>query len=191
MLLCLHEEHAVAHRARLREGDRAADGGRRALNVGLMHASMAIFNAFCDRVPMLVVGATGPLDAAERRPWIDWLHTATDQAALVRAVPQVGRPARVGRRLPCSRSPAPHLLSTTRAVRPCLPLPRRRDPGGTAGRARGASAAGALQAPAPPPCRPGPRRGACERLAGAHNLVLLAGRGSRDETAWRATDRAR
>ena len=53
-------------------------------NVGLMHASMAIFNAWCDRVPMLVIGATGPVDAALRRPWIDWLHTARDQGALVR-----------------------------------------------------------------------------------------------------------
>ena len=33
---------------------------------------------------MLIIGATGPLDAAKRRPWIDWLHTATDQAALIR-----------------------------------------------------------------------------------------------------------
>src|SRR5439155_1562162 len=53
-------------------------------NVGLMHASMAIFNAWCDRKPMLVLGATGPWDAAKRRPWIDWIHTASDQAALVR-----------------------------------------------------------------------------------------------------------
>jgi thiamine pyrophosphate-dependent acetolactate synthase large subunit-like protein len=53
-------------------------------NVGLMHASMGIFNAYCDRVPMLVLGATGPLDATARRPWIDWIHTAADQAALVR-----------------------------------------------------------------------------------------------------------
>lgn len=45
---------------------------------------MAIYNAFCDRVPMLILGATGPLDASKRRPWIDWLHTATDQAALIR-----------------------------------------------------------------------------------------------------------
>jgi thiamine pyrophosphate-dependent acetolactate synthase large subunit-like protein len=29
-------------------------------NVGLMHASMAIFNAWCDRVPMLILGATVP-----------------------------------------------------------------------------------------------------------------------------------
>ena len=53
-------------------------------NVGLMHATMAIFNAWCDRVPMLILGATGPWDAAKRRPWIDWLHTSSDQGALVR-----------------------------------------------------------------------------------------------------------
>ena len=41
---------------------------------------MAIFNAWCDRVPMLILGATGPWDAARRRPWIDWIHTASDQA---------------------------------------------------------------------------------------------------------------
>ena len=53
-------------------------------NVGLMHGSMAIFNAWCDRVPMLILGATGPWDAAKRRPWIDWIHTSADQGALVR-----------------------------------------------------------------------------------------------------------
>src|SRR5207237_9244347 len=53
-------------------------------NVGLMHATMAMFNAWCDRVPVVVLGATGPVDAAKRRPWIDWIHTAQDQGALVR-----------------------------------------------------------------------------------------------------------
>src|SRR6202012_1891373 len=51
----------------------------------LMHATMAIFNAWCDRAPMLLLGATGPVDAARRRPWIDWIHTAKDQGALIRA----------------------------------------------------------------------------------------------------------
>ena len=37
-------------------------------NVGLMHASMAVFNAWCDRLPLLLLGATGPWDAARRRP---------------------------------------------------------------------------------------------------------------------------
>ncbi|EMD00222.1 hypothetical protein BAUCODRAFT_30691 [Baudoinia panamericana UAMH 10762] len=84
MLVCLHEEHAVsiAHGyAKVAEKPMAV--GLHA-NVGLMHATMAIFNAWCDRVPMLILGATGPLDATRRRPWIDWAHTAQDQGALVR-----------------------------------------------------------------------------------------------------------
>jgi len=46
---------------------------------------MAIFNAWCDRMPVLVIGATGPVDAAKRRPWIDWIHTMSDQGGLVRS----------------------------------------------------------------------------------------------------------
>ena len=52
--------------------------------VGLQHASMAIFNAWCDRVPVLVLGGTGPMDLTKRRPWIDWIHTALVQGNLVR-----------------------------------------------------------------------------------------------------------
>ena len=84
MIVCLHEEHAVS----------IADGFSRVAqepmavalhsNVGLMHATMTIFNAWCDRRPMLIIGATGPVDAAKRRPWIDWIHTSKDQGALVR-----------------------------------------------------------------------------------------------------------
>ena len=84
MLLCLHEEHAVAIAHGYAKVTDAPLAVALHSNVGLMHASMAIFNAFCDRVPMLLLGASGPLDAERRRPWIDWLHTATDQAALVR-----------------------------------------------------------------------------------------------------------
>ena len=84
MLLCLHEENAVAIAhgyAKVTEQPLAV-----ALhsNVGLMHATMAIFNAWCDRVPMLILGATGPVDAAKRRPFIDWIHTSRDQASIVR-----------------------------------------------------------------------------------------------------------
>ncbi|HVV94466.1 MAG TPA: thiamine pyrophosphate-dependent enzyme [Hyphomicrobiales bacterium] len=84
MLLCLHEEIAVA----IAHGYAKVAGKPMAVavhsNVGLMHASMAIFNLWCDRVPALILGATGPVDAAKRRPWIDWIHTTADQAALVR-----------------------------------------------------------------------------------------------------------
>ncbi len=84
MLLCLHEESAVA----MAHGW-AKVTGRPLLvfvhaNVGLMHATMAIFNAWCDRVPVIVLGATGSLDATRRRPWIEWIHTARDQGALIR-----------------------------------------------------------------------------------------------------------
>ncbi|MEN8583994.1 thiamine pyrophosphate-dependent enzyme [Burkholderia sp. RS01] len=84
ILVCLHEEHAVA----IAHGWSKITGTPMAValhsNVGLMHASMAIYNAWCDRAPMLIIGATGPLDAAARRPWIDWIHTSADQPAIVR-----------------------------------------------------------------------------------------------------------
>lgn len=84
MLVCLHEEHAVAiaHGYAKVTGEPMAVGLH--ANVGLMHAAMAIYNAYCDRVPMLMVGATGPVDAARRRPWIDWIHTSGDQGMIVR-----------------------------------------------------------------------------------------------------------
>ena len=84
MLLCLHEEHAVA----IAHGYAKVTGQPMAValhsNVGLFHATMAIFNAWCDRMPVLILGATGPVDAVKRRPWIDWIHTARDQGAIVR-----------------------------------------------------------------------------------------------------------
>jgi thiamine pyrophosphate-dependent acetolactate synthase large subunit-like protein len=84
MLVCLHEEHcvAIAHGyAKVTDKPMAAAVHS---NVGLMHATMAVFDAWCDRAPVMVLGATGPVDAAMRRPWIDWIHTSRDQAALVR-----------------------------------------------------------------------------------------------------------
>jgi len=84
MLMCLHEEAAVA----LAHGyAKVTNRPMLAIvhsNVGLMHATMAIFNAFCDRVPILILGANGPVDAAKRRPWIDWIHTTLDMGAQVR-----------------------------------------------------------------------------------------------------------
>jgi thiamine pyrophosphate-dependent acetolactate synthase large subunit-like protein len=84
MLLCLHEESAVA----IAQGWAKVTGRAMAAmvhsNVGLMHATMAVFNAWCDRMPVVLLGATGPVDAVKRRPWIDWIHTAADQGALIR-----------------------------------------------------------------------------------------------------------
>ena len=84
MLLAVHEETAVA----LAHGYARVAGRPMAValhsNVGLMHATMAIFNAWCDRVPILMLGGVGPMDAVQRRPWVDWIHTARDLGALIR-----------------------------------------------------------------------------------------------------------
>ncbi len=84
MLLCLHEEAAVAIAHGYAKVTGKAMVSAVHSNVGLMHATMAMFNAWCDRMPVVVLGATGPVDAVKRRPWIDWIHTARDQGALVR-----------------------------------------------------------------------------------------------------------
>lgn len=81
---CCHEEVAVA----VAHGYAKATGKPMAVLthniVGLQHASMAIFNAWCDLVPILVLGGTGPMDFTKRRPWIDWIHTALVQGNQVR-----------------------------------------------------------------------------------------------------------
>lgn len=84
IILCNHEEVAVAIAhgyAKLRGRAMAA-----ALhsNVGLMHGTMAIFNAYEDRAPVLLLGGNGPMDATRRRPWIEWIHTTHGQGELVR-----------------------------------------------------------------------------------------------------------
>ena len=84
LLLCVHEESAVA----LAHGYARVTGKPLPValhaNVGLMHATMAIFNAWCDRIPMLLLGGVGPIDAVKRRPWVDWIHTSRDLGAIVR-----------------------------------------------------------------------------------------------------------
>jgi thiamine pyrophosphate-dependent acetolactate synthase large subunit-like protein len=53
--------------------------------VGLQHATMGIYDAFCDRVPVyLVLGNT--LDAAHRGGEVTWLHSVQDAAAMVREI---------------------------------------------------------------------------------------------------------
>ena len=84
LLLCVHEEHSVA----LAHGYAKVTGEPMTValhaNVGLMHGTMAIFNAWCDRVPIMMLGAVGPVDARRRRPWVDWIHTSRDLGALIR-----------------------------------------------------------------------------------------------------------
>lgn len=84
LLLCLHEEHAVAIAHGYAKVTGKAMAAAAHSNVGLFHATMAVFNAWCDRMPLILIGATGPVDASHRRPWIEWIHTARDQGAIVR-----------------------------------------------------------------------------------------------------------
>jgi acetolactate synthase-1/2/3 large subunit len=52
--------------------------------VGLLNASMTIYDAWCDRAPVVIIGGTGPLDSSKRRGAVDWQHTANVQGGLVR-----------------------------------------------------------------------------------------------------------
>jgi acetolactate synthase-1/2/3 large subunit len=82
-LTCTHEESAVA----MAHGYFKIAGKPLLVlchgTVGLQHASMAIYNAWCDRVPVIVMGGTD-LDAAKRPPGVPTFHSAQDINALVR-----------------------------------------------------------------------------------------------------------
>lgn len=184
MIVVLHEEHAVA----IAHGYAKVAGRPLAAilhsNVGLMHGSMAIFDAWVDRVPVIVLGATGPVDAAKRRPWIDWIHTAQDQAALVRhfikwdAQPasigaaqeamlranQIATTAPQGPVYICFDAALQESRLTEKAFMPELSRYR-----------------------APPSARPADKLilQAAALLSKAQRPVILAGRVSRDEAGWR------
>ena len=50
--------------------------------VGLQHAAMAVYDAWCDRVPVIMGG--NDLDAANRAPGVPTFHSAQDINAIVR-----------------------------------------------------------------------------------------------------------
>jgi thiamine pyrophosphate-dependent acetolactate synthase large subunit-like protein len=84
LLLCLNEDHVVSIAHGYAKAMDRPMGCVLHSNVGLMHGLMGIFNAWCDRMPIIAMGATGPVAPEKRRPWIDWIHTAKDQGALLR-----------------------------------------------------------------------------------------------------------
>ncbi|MGB6537766.1 MAG: thiamine pyrophosphate-binding protein [Xanthobacteraceae bacterium] len=185
MLLCLHEEAAVA----IAQGYAKVTGKAMVAavhsNVGLLHASMAMFNAWCDRMPVVVLGATGPVDAVKRRPWIDWIHTARDQGALVReftkwddqpASPGAAREAILrGTWIANTVPQGPVYINFDAEVQeakvseplPSIDAARYMPPVATAAPAELVKQAAAM-------------------LRGAKQVLILAGRASRSETAWNA-----
>lgn len=183
MLLVLHEMHApaIAH-GYAKASDRPMAAALHS-NVGLMNGTMGVFNAWCDRAPMLIVGANGAVDAAKRRPWIEWIHTTQDQGALVRnytkwddqpgsaeaSVEALYRAWQIA-------TTAPHGPTFV-----CLDVTWQE-----------AELEGAPVIPDAARFGPGPRpepnaavaRAAAERLASAERPLLLFGRGSRDPRDW-------
>jgi thiamine pyrophosphate-dependent acetolactate synthase large subunit-like protein len=185
MLLCLHEESAVA----IAHGFAKVAGRPMAAavhsNVGLFHATMAIFNAWCDRVPVIIMGATGPVDAVKRRPWIDWIHTAADQGAIVRpytkwddqpASPAAAREAILRGAWIATTPPRGPVyinldaeMQENRLAEPLPPIDVSR-----------------YGPPAPVTAPREQITKAAAILKSARNPVILAGRMSRNESAWRA-----
>jgi thiamine pyrophosphate-dependent acetolactate synthase large subunit-like protein len=185
ILLCVHEDHAVG----IAHGYAKATGEPMACilhsNVGLMHGMMGLYNAWCDRVPMFVVGATGPVDSAQRRPWVDWVHTSADQGGLIRNIVKFdNQPS----------SPAAMIDAMCRAniatrTKPCAPVYICLDAGlqeAAIDKMPAWPDMERFQAPEPPR----PARDALERaqalLAGAKKPLVLFGRGSRATKDWAA-----
>ena len=140
MMLCQHEEIAV----QIAHGYAKATGKPMAVIlhnlVGLLHACMAIYYAYIDRVPIFIIGATGPMDEGKRRPHIDWTALGAGAGERGARLREVGLPADRDRRRAgklCAR-----LLDHDHgAAGPGLYVLRRRPAGGAA-RRRGGAAAG-------------------------------------------------
>ena len=182
MLLCLHEDHVVSIAHGYAKATDRAMGAVLHSNVGLMHGLMGIFNAYCDRMPMVIVGATGPVAADLRRPWIDWIHTAKDQGALLRDYIKWDDEPRTakatveaflrGGQLTHTEPRAPVYICLDAGLQEQklpepIELPRERYPA------------------APPPSADSDTVAeVAEMLLGASAPLLLYGRGSRDQGAW-------
>lgn len=84
MILCPHEEIAVF----VALGYAKTTGKPMVAivhdTVGLLHCTMAVYYAYLDRVPLILLGAAGPMETTRRRPHIDWIHTTVHQAQPIR-----------------------------------------------------------------------------------------------------------
>ena len=84
MLICQHEKIAV----QIAHGYAKVTGKPLVAIVhnvvGLLQATLGVYLAYQDRVPVFLIGATGPVDEGKRRPRLDWNHTANVQGQAVR-----------------------------------------------------------------------------------------------------------
>jgi thiamine pyrophosphate-dependent acetolactate synthase large subunit-like protein len=83
LITCCHEESAVA----MGHGYAKVEGKPLAVllhgAVGAQHAAMAVYNAYCDRVPVYLISAN-LADATSRRPGVEWEHSVQDGNTLLR-----------------------------------------------------------------------------------------------------------
>ena len=82
-LTCCHEESSVAMAHGYAKIEGKPMGVLAHATVGLQHAAMAIYNAYCDRVPVFLMLGNS-IDAMTRRPGAEWFHSVVDAAAMVR-----------------------------------------------------------------------------------------------------------
>jgi thiamine pyrophosphate-dependent acetolactate synthase large subunit-like protein len=187
ILLCLHEEHA----AFIGSGYAQVTGEPLLIivhtNVGLMHASMGIFDTWCGRQPMVVLG-TAAFDAETRTPWIEWIHSSADQASMVRGfVKWDDEPHSIGATVDSLRRAT--LLARAEPQGPTLvTIDRALQEQELAARPEKDRLA-RFQPPGPAEPAPVDVASALELIARARKPVLMAGRTSRAEDGW--ADRVR
>ncbi len=181
-LTCLHEEVSVG----MAHGYAKVAGKPMAAimhgTVGTQHAAMAIYNAYCDRVPMMLF--TGNAGATnERRPGVEWFHSVQDGAATVRdfvkwddypmSLQHFAESAVRGYALACAQPPGPVFLVADAKLQEDplgeseerkLRIPRLTMPSQAAG-------------------DPNALREAARMLVAAENPVIIADRYARSQTA--------
>ena len=183
MILCLHEDHAVHIAQGYAKATDEPMGCILHSNVGLLHGTMGIFNAWCNRVPMVIMGATGPVDVMKRRPWIDWIHTAKDQGALIRNFVKYDDEPRSAQAL------AETMVRVNKTIRtaPTAPAYVCLDAGLQESEIDPEMKLPDVSRFLPPPPTPAPQKSieeAAELLANAKNPVIMMGRLKRDEKGW-------
>jgi thiamine pyrophosphate-dependent acetolactate synthase large subunit-like protein len=173
MILCCHEEIAVA----------VAHGYAKATGkimpaivhnvVGLQHASMAIYNAWCDHTPVMVMGGTGPMNSA-KRPSLDRLDPHRARCRAIWCVTSSSGTTAGGHRGVSVFDHARLSHRHERSGRACLSLFRRDRSGGRDRKRNSPARSEAFPPAAPLQADYDAIKEAAQLLAAAQNPVILA-----------------
>ncbi|MCL5077494.1 MAG: thiamine pyrophosphate-binding protein [Actinobacteria bacterium] len=184
MIECPHEKIAVA----LAHGYAKASGEPMAVIlhdlVGLLHGTMGIYYAYIDRVPVMIMGGSGPFVQDHRRPNIDWIHSANVQGEAVRAYTKWDHEPR-------SINSVPSIMARAHRVavsEPAGPVYVALDAGLQESELNHPVDLSELDKLSKVPSAVGPDPAAlktlAERLCSAHRPVLIAGHAGRDPKAF-------